>query len=111
MAHQSPDKALKFLYANKDRSLEQAAQTAFEIAAAERLPIAASYPGDPESWHRHAILKTVPVYGMRDHRSEQVPAAAQLTGDHAALDLGEWTDLKVKGGDFQRYLEWLHTFW
>ena len=105
------DKSLKLLYAKKDRSLDQAAHTAFEIAAAEQLPIAASYPGDPENWHRQSILKTVPVYGTRDSRDEQVPSTARLYGDHATLEFDEWSDLTVKGADFHRYLEWLHTFW
>jgi hypothetical protein len=103
-----PDKAL---YAKKTRTLEQAAHAAFEIAAAEKLPIAASYRGDPEIWHRQSILKTVPVYGTREDRTEQVPATARLYGDHATLDFDEWSDLTVEGADFQRYLEWLHTFW
>lgn len=103
--------ALKQLYANRTRTLEQAAHAAWEIAAAEHLPISTSYRGDPEHWHRKTILKTVPVYGTREGHSERVPATARLYGDHAALDIGEWSDLTVNGADFHRYMEWLRTFW
>jgi hypothetical protein len=111
MLHPNTDKQLKSFYAAKTRTLEQAAQAACAIAAAERLPIDAASTGSPERWHREAILKVVPVYGTRDRRSERVPATAQLTGDRAEADMGQWSDLKVKPADFRRYLDWLHSIW
>jgi hypothetical protein len=105
MWHSNPEKQLRAHYASKTRSLEQAAHAAHEIAAAENLPINAAHTGDPEHWHREAILKMVPVYGMRQRSEERVPTTAQLA------DLGEWSDLKVKSADFQRYLDWLHSIW
>jgi hypothetical protein len=105
------DKQLRAFYAAKTRSLEQAAHAASVIAAAEHLPITAAYRGDPERWHRENILKVVPVYGSRNRRSERVPASAHLDGNHASADLSKWSDLKVKGADFQRYLDWLHSVW
>jgi len=109
MLHASP--APKSVYTKQTRSLAEAAHAACEIAALEHLPICAFYRGDPERWHRETILKTVPVYGVRNNHSERIPASAQLNGDRAALDLGEWSDLTVKGADFQHYLDWLHTLW
>lgn len=106
-----PDKQLRAFYAAKTRSLEQAAHAASEIAAAEHLPIAAAHTSDPERWHRENILKIVPVYGSRNRRSERVPPSAHLIDDRAAANLCEWSDLKVKGADFQRYLDWLHSVW
>lgn len=111
MLHHSPDKQLRAFYAVKTRSLEQAAHAASEIAAAEHLPIAAAQAGDPERWHRENILKVVPVYGSCNRHSERVPASARLDGDHATDERGKWSDLKVKGADFRRYLDWLHSVW
>lgn len=110
MLHAKQDKALKPFYASKNRTLTEAAHAACKIAEAEQLPITATC-SDPMRWHCEAILKTVPVYGTRGHRSEQVPATAVLHGERACGDLGEWTDLSVKAGDFQRYIEWLHSIW
>lgn len=110
MLHAKQDKALKPFYASKDRSLAEAAEAANTIAEAEKLPIAVA-TSDPLRWHREAILKTVPVYGSRGRAAEQVPATAVLHGERACGDLGEWTDLTVRAGDFQRYLEWLHSIW
>jgi hypothetical protein len=111
MWHTNPEKQLRVHYAAKTRSLEQAAHAAHEIAAAEHLPIHAVPTIDPERWHRETILKMVPVYGTRMQRDERVPSSAHLDGDHAAADAGEWSDLKVKGPDFQCYLDWLHSIW
>lgn len=105
------NKQLRAFYAAKTRSLEQAAHAASEIAAAEHLPITAAHTGDPERWHRENILKIVPVYGSRNRLSERVPASAHLDGNRAMTDLCEWSDLRVKGTDFQRYLDWLHSVW
>jgi hypothetical protein len=104
-------KQLREVYAAKTRSLAQAAQAASVIAAGEHLPIHAAATGDVERWHRENILKIVPVYGTRNRRSERVPAAAHLNGDHATAGPNEWSDLKVMGTDFQRYLDWLHSVW
>lgn len=95
------DQALKSLYAKETRSLDEAVRVAVEIAAAEQLPIAATC-GDPHSWHREAILKTVPVHGRQGSRNGRLPAGAQLS---------EWSDVTVKAADFQRYLDWLHSIW
>lgn len=106
-----PDKQLRAFYVAKTRSLDQAAHAASEIAAAEHLPITAAHRDDPERWHRENILKVVPVYGSYNGRSERVPASAHLVDDRAVADLCEWSDLKVKGTDFQHYLDWLHGVW
>jgi hypothetical protein len=111
MLHPNPEKFLRTHYAVKNRTLDQAAHAAHEIAAAEHLPIDAAALGDPEQWHREAILKTVPVFGTRNDHNEQVSALAHLHGNRAMADTIEWTDLKVKGTDFQRYLDWLHSIW
>jgi hypothetical protein len=102
---------LASLYAKKTRTLDEAAQDATAVAAAERLPITANYPGDPVEWHRAMILKTVPVFGERDGRTEQVPASATLDGAHAVEGERQWTALTVKGADFVRYIEFLHSIW
>jgi hypothetical protein len=111
MLHPNPKKQLNSFYAAKTRSLEQAAQAACAIAAAEHLPIDTASTGTPELWHRETILKVVPVYGTRNRHSERVPATAHLEGDRAEADTDHWSDLKVKSADFQRYLDWLHTIW
>jgi hypothetical protein len=111
MLRPNSDKQLREFYAAKTRTLDQAAHAASVIAAAEHLPITAAQTGDAERWHRENILKVVPVYGSRNHHSEQIPASAHLNGDRAIGELGEWSDLKVKGADFQRYLDWLHSVW
>jgi hypothetical protein len=103
--------ALKPLFAGRSRTLQQAAHAAFEIAATEELPIRANYHGDPETWHRECILKTVPVYGTRGRRCERVPATAQIWGDHAEFESEAWSKLTVKDPDFRRYLDWLHSLW
>lgn len=110
MFHSNSDKALKAHYASVKRSLDQAAQAAHAIATAEHLPIIA-VTADPEQWHRDAILKNVPVYGRRNRRKEVLPANAQIENGHAHARTDEWTDLEVKGSDFRRYLDWLHSIW
>jgi hypothetical protein len=93
-------------------SLKDAAGAAQEIAAAEHLPISAVLNGNAQAWHLAALLKTVPVYGKRNAKSERVPAEAELDGEAGcALDGAAWTALTVKRTDFRRYLDWLHSFW
>jgi hypothetical protein len=103
--------ALEKLFPKKTCTLEQAAQMALDIAVAEQLPISACYCDHPLSWHRQTILKTVPVYGMRQRRSERVPATAQFSAPDAECNAGTWSELTVKDADFQRYLDWLRTVW
>jgi phage repressor protein C with HTH and peptisase S24 domain len=111
MSPPTSKKQLREIYAAKTRTLAQAAQAASVIAAAEHLPINAAQTGDTERWHRENILKIVPVYGTRNRRSERVPVTAHLDGDRATAGIDEWSDLKVMGTDFQRYLDWLHSVW
>ena len=111
MRHSNPKKQLKAHYVAKTRSLDQAAHAANAIAAAEQLPVNAAVTTDPERWHRETILKMVPVYGTRMRADERVPSTARLDGNRAAADTGEWSDLKVKAPDFQRYIDWLHSIW
>lgn len=94
------------LYAPKTRTLEEAAHAAYEIAAAEHLPIATAHTGNPEQWHRECILKTVPVYGRRNRKIERVPATVLLQGNNP-----QWSDLTVRPDDFRHYLDWLHSTW
>lgn len=110
MLHPKPQKALRAHYASTTRTLEQAVHAAHEIAVAEHLPIN-TVTADPEQWHREAILKTVPVYGVRAHRTEILPAGVQVENGCARAQAGEWTDLEVRGPDFRRYLDWLHSIW
>lgn len=110
MLHPKPEKAQRAHYTSTTRTLDQAAHAAHEIATAERLPINA-VTSDPEAWHRDAILKTVPVYGVRNRRKEVLPAGVRLENGLASDNAGEWTDLEVKGSDFRRYLDWLHSIW
>lgn len=111
MWHSPPEKQLRAHYASRTRTLEEAARAAHAIATAEHLPINAAPTGDPELWHRETLLKVVPVYGRRMRHSERVPVSAHLEGEHAAAEMGKWSDLTVKGADFQRYLDWLHSIW
>lgn len=105
-------KQLRDLYAVKTRTLHEAAAAAHMIAEAENLPINGTPQGSSEIWHRETLLKMVPVYGTRADKSEQVPAGVRLEGDHAIGDNAvEWTELTVKGADFKRYLDWLHSIW
>jgi len=100
------DAGMQAFYASKTRTLEEAAHAACEIAAAEHLPIATAHTGNPEQWHRECILKTVPVYGRRNHQMERVPATVLLQGDRP-----QWSDLTVRPDDFCSYLDWLHSIW
>lgn len=111
MWNSHPEKHLKAHYAAKTRSLAQAAHAAHEIAAAEHLPIDAARTGDPEQWHGQNILKMVPVFGTGIRGGERVPCTAHLDGDRAITAESQWSDLTVKGPDFQRYLDWLHSIW
>lgn len=104
-------KQLRDLYASKTRSLEDAASAAHLIAKAENLPVNGTPATASEDWHRDTMLKMIPVYGTRGVASEQVPADARVEGNSAVRDSGAWTELKVKGADFRRYLDWLHSIW
>lgn len=112
MLQQVNEQQLRDFYAPRTRSLAEAATAAHIIAETEQLPINATPAGSTEAWHRETMLKMVPVYGTHGRCSEQVPSGAHLEGDHALGDgTGEWTDLKIKGADFKRYLDWLHSIW
>ncbi len=110
MLHPKPEKALRAYYASTTRTLDEAAHAAHEIAAAEHLPIDVA-TADPEQWHREAILKTVRVYGRRGRHKEILPAGVRLENGLARAQAGEWAKLEVKGSDFRRYLDWLHSIW
>jgi hypothetical protein len=115
MFEQNSQRQIRDHYSRRTRSLKQAAHAAHEIATAEHLPIEAARLGDAEQWHRETLLKTVPVYGMRDRQCERVPAGAQLDPEAQSARLAsgdpEWSDLKVKGEDFRHYMAWLHSVW
>jgi hypothetical protein len=91
---------------NKARPLAEAARLAQQTAAAEHLPISGR---DPAAWHAEAMLKTVPVYGQRDGRSDRVACGAKLDPD--TFDAGDWHGLEIRRSDFRRYLDWLRSMW
>jgi hypothetical protein len=95
----------------KARSLREAARTAAKVAATEHLPIAASLGTDALRWHAEAMLKTVPVHGLRDGQAGLAGGTldAALIGAHA--DNGDWSELTVDRRDFDAYLAWLRTVW
>jgi len=121
MLDKNAQSRLRDHYARRTRSLLEAARAAHEIATAENLPIQTAVLGDAEHWHRQTLFKTVPVYGIRGRRSERVPAGAHLDAEAqnarlanagpAAAGETAWSELKIKGEDFRRYMAWLHSMW
>jgi hypothetical protein len=99
-----------------ERSLLRAAELAEALAMAEHLPVA-TMQHDGVRWHAAKMLKTVPVYGTREAKSERIELSADLVLDDAVQALvsrsGQtvWRDLKVKREDFQRYAVWLRSVW
>jgi len=93
----------------KPRLLREAARAAAAVAAAEHLPIAAALGGDALRWHAEAMLKTIPVHGIKDGRAGVV-GFAELDRELAGLATG-WRGLTVERVDFEAYLAWLRTVW
>jgi hypothetical protein len=87
------------------RSLREAARLASEIVLFEHLPIPTEH--DALHWHAEAMLKTIPVYGIKDNIFGAIAKRDGRKLDPELASVDGWRDLRVARADFDAYMKWL----